>query len=122
MRIGNAEDAESVVRKYFLGTRTFHGKIVTMSAEEKTEGPDDKGTWKVKGTYLTDAGVRARFADTVSSRGEVLITSSSSTKLKTQSGRSSVAHRLSSADYAARRRRRKKQRVRKRTKSSRDPT
>jgi hypothetical protein len=123
MRIGNAEDAQSVVRKYFLGTRTFHGKIVSMSAEEKTEGPDDKGTWKVKGTYLTEAGVRARFAANVSSRGEVLITSSSSTKPKTQSGRSSVAHRLSSADYAARRRRRKKQQhVRKRTKSSRNPT
>jgi hypothetical protein len=122
MRIGNAEDAESVVRKYFLGTRAFHGKIVSMSADEKTEGPDDKGTWKVKGTYLTEAGVRARFAATVSSRGEVLITSSSSTKPKTQSGRSSVAHRLSNADYAARRRRRKKQRVRKRTKSSRNPT
>jgi len=119
MRIGNAEDAESVVRKYFLGTRTFHGKIVSMSAEEKTEGPDDKGTWKVKGTYLTEAGVRARFAATVSSGGEVLITSSS--KPKTQSGRSNVAHILSNADYAARRRRRKKQRVRKRTKSSRNP-
>jgi len=123
MRIGNAEDAESVARKYFLGTRTFHGKIVSISAEEKTEGPDDKGTWKVKGTYLTEAGVRARFAANVSSRGEVLIASSSSTKPKTQSGRSSVAHRLSSADYAARRRQRKKQqRVRKRTKSSRNPT
>lgn len=74
MRIGNAEDAESVVRKYFLGTRTFHGKIISMSAEEKTEGPDDDGTWKVKGTYLTDMGVRAKFAATVSSRGEVQIT------------------------------------------------
>ena len=122
MRIDNAEDAESVVRKYFLGTKTFHGKIVSISAEEKTEGPDEKGTWRVKGTYLTEIGVRAQFAATVSSRGEVLITSSSSTKPKMQSGRSSVAHRLSSADYAARRRRRKKQRVRKHTKSSRDPT
>jgi hypothetical protein len=121
MRIGNAEDAESVVRKYFLGTRTFHGKIVSMSAEEKTEGPDDDGTWKVKGTYLTDMGVRAQFAATVSSRGEVLITSSSSTKPKTQSGRSSVARKLTSVDYAARRRRRKKQRPGKRTKSRRNP-
>jgi hypothetical protein len=122
MQIGNAEDAESVVRKYFLGTRTFHGKIVSMSAEERTEGPDENGTWKIKGTYLTEAGVRARFEATVSSRGEVLITSSSSTKLKTQSGRSNVAHRLSNAEYAARKRRRKKQRVRKRTKSSRNPS
>ena len=122
MRIGNAEDAESMVRKYFLGTRTFHGKIVSMSAEEKTEGPDDKGTWKVKGTYLTEAGVRAQFAATVTSSGEVLITSSSSSKPKTLSGRSSMAHRLSSADYAARRRRRKKQRPGKRTKSRRNPS
>ena len=121
MRIGNAEDAESVVRKYFLGTRTFHGKIVSMSAEDKTEGPDDDGTWKVKGTYLTDMGVRAQFAATVSSRGEVLITSSSSTKPKTQSGGSSVARKLTSVDYAARRRRRKKQRPGKRTKSRRNP-
>jgi hypothetical protein len=122
MQIGNAEDAESVVRKYFLGTRTFHGKIVSMSAEERTEGPDENGTWKIKGTYLTEAGVRARFEATVSSRDEVLITSSSSTKLKTQSGRSNVAHRLSNAEYAARKRRRKKQRVRKCTKSSRNPS
>jgi len=122
MRIGNAEDAESVVRKYFLGTRTSHGKIVSMSAEEKTEGPDGSGTWKVKGTYLTEAGVRAQFAATVSSRGEVLITSSSSTKPKTQSSRSSAAHRSSSADYAARRRRRKKQRPGKRKKPHRNTT
>jgi hypothetical protein len=121
MRIGDAEDAESVVRKYFLGTRTFHGKIVSMSTEERTEGPDDKGTWKIKGTYLTDAGLRARFAATVSSRGEVLITSSSSTRPKTQSGRSSVTRKLTSVDYAARRRRRKKQRPGKRRKSRRNP-
>ena len=120
MRIGNAEDARSVVRKYFLGTRTFHGKIVSISTEDKTEGPDSKGTWKIKGTYLAEAGVRAQFAATVSSRGEVLITSSSSTKPKTQRGRSRVAHRLSSADYAARRRRRKKQHPGKRTKSRRN--
>jgi hypothetical protein len=122
MRIGSSEDAESVVRKYFLGTKTFHGKIVSISAEEKTEGPDDKGTWKVKGTYQTETGVRARFAATVTSRGEVLITSSSSTKPKAQSGRTSVARTLSRADYAARRRRRKKQRPGKRMRSRRKPT
>jgi len=66
MRIGNAEDAKSVVRKYFLGTRTFHGKIVSLSVEEKTEGPDEKGTWKVEGTYLTEAGLREQFVATVS--------------------------------------------------------
>jgi hypothetical protein len=83
MRIGNAEDARSVVRKYFLGTRTFHGKIATLSVEEKVEGPDDKGGWKVKGTYLTEAGAREQFVASVSSRGEVLATTSSSTKPKT---------------------------------------
>jgi len=82
MRIGNAEDARSVVRKYFLGTRTFHGKIVSLSVEEKAEGPDQKGAWKVKGTYLTEAGGREQFVATVSSRGEVLATTSSSTKPK----------------------------------------
>jgi len=82
MRIDNAEDARSLVRKYFLGTRTFHGKIVTLTMEEKAEGPDDKGAWKVNGTYLTEAGVREQFEATVSSRGEVLTTSSSSTKPK----------------------------------------
>jgi len=122
MRIDNAEDARSVVRKYFLGTRTFHGKIVSMSIEEKTEGPDDKGTWKVEGTYLTEAGVTAQFVAAVTSSGEVLITRSSSTKPKTPSGRSSVTHRSSAADYAARRRRRKKQRSRKRTRSRRKTT
>jgi hypothetical protein len=83
MRIGNAEDARSVVRKYFLGTRTFHGRIVSMSVDEKTEGPDDKGAWKVKGTYTTEAGVREQFTATVSSRGEVQRGNLSSTTKKT---------------------------------------
>jgi hypothetical protein len=122
MRIGSAEDAESVVRKYFLGTRTFHGKIVSMFADEKTEGSDEKGAWKVEGSYLTEAGVKAEFAATVTSGGEVLITSSSSSKSETQPGRSGVAHRLSSRDYAARRRRRKKQRSGRRTKPRRNTT
>jgi hypothetical protein len=122
MRIGSAEDAESVVRKYFLGTRTSHGRIVSISAQEKTEGPDNEGTWKVKGAYLTEAGVKAEFAATVTSGGEVLITSSSSSKPKTQLDRSRVAHRLGSADYAARRRRKRKQRLGKRKKSRRNTT
>ena len=80
MRIGNAEDAKSLVRKYFLGTRTFHGKITSLIMEQRVEGPDDKGAWKVKGTYLTEAGVREEFAATVSSRGEVLTTSAAKPK------------------------------------------
>jgi hypothetical protein len=82
MRIGNAEDARSVVRKYFLGTRTFHGKIVSLNMDPKTQGPDEKGAWKVKGTYVTEAGVREQFAATVSPRGEVLTTPASSAKPK----------------------------------------
>jgi len=120
MRIVTAEDAESLVRKYLLGTRTSHGKISTLSAEEKTEGPDSQGTWRVKGTYLTEAGVRAQFAASVSSRGEVLITSSSSTRSKRQSGKSGVGRKLTSVEYAARRRRRKKQVPGTRTKSRRN--
>jgi hypothetical protein len=80
MRIGNAEAARSVVRKYFLGTRTFHGKIVSLNMDPKTQGPDEKGAWKVKGTYVTEAGVREQFAATVSPRGEVLTTPASSAK------------------------------------------
>jgi hypothetical protein len=80
MRIDNAEDAKSVVRKYFLGTRTFHGKITSFVTEEKIEGPDDNGTWKVKGTYVTEAGIREDFSADVSSRGEVTTTSSSKPK------------------------------------------
>ena len=82
MRIENSEEAKSVVRKYFLGTRTFHGKITSLVIEQKIEGPDDKGAWNVKGTYLTEAGAREEFLATVSSRGEVLTTSSSSAKPK----------------------------------------
>jgi len=80
MRIGNAEDAKSVVRKYFLGTRTFHGKIVSLVVEQNVGGPDEKGAWKVKGTYVTEAGVREEFAATVSSRGEVMTASSTKPK------------------------------------------
>ncbi len=80
MKIGNAEDAKSVVRKYFLGTRTFHGKITSFIMQEKIEGPGDDGSWQVKGTYVTEAGVRQDFTATVSPRGEV--TTNNSTKPK----------------------------------------
>jgi hypothetical protein len=80
MRIGNAEDARSVVRRYFLGTRTFHAKIVSLNMDQETQGPDDKGAWKVKGTYVTEAGVREQFVATVSPRGEVLAAPASSAK------------------------------------------
>jgi hypothetical protein len=65
-----------------MGTRTFHGKIVSLSTDQETQGPDEKGAWKVKGTYVTEAGVREQFAATVSPRGEVLITPATSAKPK----------------------------------------
>ncbi len=80
MKIRNAEDARSVVRKYFLGTRTRHGKIASLSTEQETDGPDEKGAWKIKGAYVTEAGAREDFTATVSSRGEVVDTSSTKPK------------------------------------------
>ncbi len=80
MQIRNAEDAKSIVRKYFLGTKTRHGKIASLSTAEEAEGPDEKGIWKVKGTYVTEAGAREEFAATVSPRGEVLTASSAKPK------------------------------------------
>lgn len=80
MRISNAEDAASMVRKYFLGTRTFHGKITSLTMDQMVEGPDNAGAWKVKGTYLTEADVSDEFTATVSSSGEVRITSSAKPK------------------------------------------
>ncbi len=80
MRIEKAEDAESVVRKYLLGTRTQHGKNASLSTEWETEGPDEKGLWKIKGVYVTETDVREEFTATVSSRGEVTITSSGKQK------------------------------------------
>jgi hypothetical protein len=80
MRIDNADDAKSVVRKYFLGTRTFHGKITSLAMEQNVGGPDEKGVWKVKGTFVTEAGVREEFTATVSPRGEVMTTSSAKPK------------------------------------------
>ena len=80
MKIRNAEDARSIVRKYFLGTRTRHGKIASLSTEQEAEGPDEKGAWKVKGAYVTEAGGREDFTATVSSRGEVVDASSTKPK------------------------------------------
>lgn len=80
MRIRNAEDAKSVVRKYILGTRSRHGKIVTIMIDTEATGPDDKGMWTIKGTYVTEQGGKEQFVASVTSRGEVL--TATLTKLK----------------------------------------
>lgn len=73
MQIGNADDAKSVVRKYIIGTRSRHRKIASIMINEEPEGPDDKGMWKIKGTYVTEEGSKEQFSASVTSRGEVIM-------------------------------------------------
>ena len=73
MRIGNVDDAKSVARKYIIGTRSRHGKIASIMIEEETKGPDDKGIWIVKGTFVTEGGNKEEFTASVTSRGEVIM-------------------------------------------------
>lgn len=82
MRIGSAEDAKSVVRKYIIGTRSRHGKIVSIIIHEEAKGPDDKGMWTIKGTYTTEEGSKEQFTASVTSRGEVMMTTSNDTSGK----------------------------------------
>lgn len=39
--------------------------------DEEAKGPDDKGIWTVKGTYVTEEGGKAQFTASVTLRGEV---------------------------------------------------
>jgi hypothetical protein len=71
LRIESADDAKSVVRKYLIGTRSRHGKIASIAIDEEAKGPDDKGTWTVKGAYVTLEGAKEEFDATVTFRGEV---------------------------------------------------
>jgi hypothetical protein len=73
LRIGNADDAESTVRKYIVGTRSRHGKIASITIGEGTKGPDDKGAWTIKGTYVTEEGDREEFVASVTYKGEVIM-------------------------------------------------
>jgi hypothetical protein len=72
LRIENAEDAKSMVSKYIIGTRSRHGKIASILMEQEAKGPDDKGTWTIRGTYVTEKGEKEQFTASVTSRGEVL--------------------------------------------------
>lgn len=74
MRIENAEDAKSMVRKYITGTRSRHGKITSIMIDEEATGPDDRGMWTIRGLYVTERGGKEQFAASVTSRGEVLMT------------------------------------------------
>lgn len=74
MRISSAEDAKSVVRKYIVGTRSRHRKIASVTIDEEVKGPDDKGTWMMNGTYVTEDRDKVQFTASVTSKGEVLMT------------------------------------------------
>ena len=75
MRIGNEADAKGVVRKYINGMyRSRHGKIASIMIDEEPKGPDGKGMWTIKGSYLTEDGEKEQFTACVTSRGEVLLT------------------------------------------------
>jgi hypothetical protein len=75
LKIENSEHAKSMVRKYIVGTRTRHGKIASITINEEAEGPDSKGTWTMEGTFVTEEGDKEQFTASVTSRGEVLMTS-----------------------------------------------
>ena len=74
MRIENVEDARGVVRKYIVGTRSRHGKIISVVIDEEPTAPDEKGVWTIKGTYATEESGKEQFKAQVTSRGEVLMT------------------------------------------------
>jgi hypothetical protein len=73
MRIENANDAKSTVRKYIVGTRSRHRKIASVTMDEDTKDPDNKGTWTIKGTYVTEDGDAQDFVASVTRKGEVLM-------------------------------------------------
>ena len=74
MRIENEVDAKGVVRKYINGTRSRHGKIASIMMDEESKGPDGKGVWTIKGSYVMEDGDKEQFTASVTSRGEVLLT------------------------------------------------
>jgi hypothetical protein len=67
-----------MVRKYIVGTRSRHAKIASITINEEAEGPDSKGMWTVKGTFVTEDGDKEQFVASVTSRGEVLMTAPAS--------------------------------------------
>jgi hypothetical protein len=80
LRIGNEADAKGVVRKYIYGTRSRHGKIASIMMEEESEGPDERGMWTIVGSYVTEDGHKEPFTASVTSRGEVLLTTTPRTQ------------------------------------------
>jgi hypothetical protein len=63
--------------------------------EEETKSPDEKGMWTIKGTYVTEDGHREPFTAFVTSRGEVLLTTTPRTQDKSGRRPSRFAKRRS---------------------------
>ena len=82
MQIESADGAKSVVRKYIIGTRSRHGKVASITIEDEPKGPDEKGVWVVKGTFVTEDGGKEDFTASVTSRGEVTMSPLSATNGK----------------------------------------
>ncbi len=85
LRIENAADAKSVVRKYIAGTRSRHGKITSIVIDQEAIRPDKEGMWTIKGTYATEESGKEQFVARVTSRGEVLMTNLSSHGIRRKS-------------------------------------
>lgn len=82
MRIANADEAKSMARKYVVGTRTRHGKIVAITMDEETKGPDPKGVWTVTGMFVTEEGGKEQFVASITSKGEVIMANPASQETK----------------------------------------
>ena len=80
MRIGNEADAKAVVRKYISGTRSRHGRTPSITMDEEIKGPDEKGMWTIKGSYVTEYDGKEQFTASVTSRGEVLLATAPRTR------------------------------------------
>ena len=90
MKIVNADDAKSMVRKYIVGTRSRHGKIASIVMDEKAKGPDANGIWTVTGMFVTEEGDKEQFVASITSRGEVIMAKPASHEI---SGKPSPKHR-----------------------------
>jgi hypothetical protein len=69
-----------VVRKYINGTRSRHGRTPSIRIDEESKGPDEKGMWTMKGSYVTEYEGKEQFTASVTSRGEVLLTTAPTTQ------------------------------------------
>jgi hypothetical protein len=85
LRIENAEDAKSVVRKDIAGTRSRHGKITSIVIDQEATRPDKKGMWTIKGSYAAEESGKEQFVARVTSRGEVLMTNLTSHDIRIKS-------------------------------------